>query len=183
MQLSEIEYTPAKIKKRIAPTSVTGTTPVTALFPAQTAADLTAPVAVGVSVETSVALDNDLVQPVVVVAKTTTKLEPSKPTTKTLTAFFKLAEADTETSTSVGSPDSDVLMFSPEATPNKPIENRNTPIDFDVFDRLVGTPSATPFAKGVSDASDAMEIVSDSAGLFGNSEELDLSTSSPSQQA
>jgi hypothetical protein len=162
--------------------------PVPALFHAQSAPEAAVPVgASGVPAAAS---------PVVIAAgaasadtnsvialKPVAKPASSKPATKPLTAFFKKPSPVTSNTETKASATSEVeLLYSPEAAVSKASENGSTPADFDVFDRLVGTPSTTPFAKGREDASDDMEVVVDSADLFGASAEhvLDLSSLSPS---
>lgn len=66
-------------------------------------------------------------------------------------------------------------------------ENENSPLDFEIFDRLVGTPSTTPLARG-NEISKAANQIGGSSQLFGEADNedlmlLDLTPASPSTPA
>lgn len=171
-----MEYTPAKSKKRITPLSVIST-PANALFSAE-----------GVPSVDSV-VENSTPTPAVVVDELKVEKPITKPSPKKaiqpIMNFFKpkSAGASAVSEAAMSPADNNAIVHSPPRADSSVENGGSPPLDFDAIDRLVATPSATPFAGRKQNSAEEMEVVGgvDTEDLFGeDSNDILLLNLSPS---
>lgn len=190
LELPGLDYTPQK-KKRITP--ILTMAPTSTLFPTPSVADIsqgaggeiTAPQIVSPPVlpceSSNVAVKEPAIeQPIAVsVAKpktskkvTTVKLVGPK---ATITSFFENPKSATKSTSGSSETLLDASMGAEILSPDRSLvvncQDGGSPLDFDVFDRLVGTPSATPYVKKRPDQT---KEIPHSTELFGQDNDDDV---------